>query len=371
MAEPIHTNTIVIGAGAAGLACAACLSQKEIPFVLLEQDDSLGKQWTNRYDRLHLHTPRTHSGLPYFRIPAHYPKYLSKNDFADYLNQYASFFQIKPHFNHKVISVEREENNWITVTSTNTFYSKNVIIATGYARNPVTPENSGYTGEVIHSAEYRNGKKYKSKKVLVVGFGNSACEIAICLHEHQALPAMSVRSGVNIIPRDIAGIPIVSMAIAQQWITKISARLTDFINQPVLRLINGNLGKSGLKKLPYGPIEQIVKYKKIPLIDIGTLDLIKKKKIKIYPDIQTITPEGVTFTDGTKENFDAIIFATGYQPGLADFLKDHHASSDANGISRKDSFPSPYFCGFNVSPTGMIREIGIEARKIVKQISQP
>jgi cation diffusion facilitator CzcD-associated flavoprotein CzcO len=365
----IDTNTIIVGAGAAGLACAACLSRKKIPFVILERDDTLGEQWRSRYDRLHLHTPRTHSGLPFLKIPARYPKYPSKNDFAAYLEQYANAFGLKPYFNHQVLSVERENNTWEVATEKNTFHSENVIVATGYARKPLLHQDSGFTGEVIHSADYKNGEKYRNKKVLLVGFGNSACEIAICLHEHHALPAMSVRSGVNIIPRDLAGIPIISIAIAQQWITKISPRLTDLINQPVLKLTNGNLSKSGLKKLPYGPIEQIVKHHKIPTIDIGTLDLIKKKTIKVYPEIRTIASKEIEFIDGRKEDFDAIIFATGYQPALEEFLK-HPDFSNEKEIPTQGIHPRLYFCGFKVSPTGMIREIGIQARKIIRHISR-
>lgn len=265
----------------------------------------------------------------------------------------------------------REKNKWEVLTDKDKFQSDNVIIATGYARNPIRPlfdEKEAFKGEIIHSSEYKNGERYKNKKVLVVGFGNSACEIAICLHEHHAFPALSVRSAVNILPRDIAGIPVVSIAIAQQFITKISPRLTDLINIPVLRLINGNLEKSGLKKLPYGPLEQIVKYKKIPLIDIGTLALVKKNKIKIFPAIQAITSDCVEFTNGMKDDFDAIIFATGYEPGLENFLKDCPSISNASCLPGHTSLQNLYLCGFNISATGMLREIGIEARKIVKDL---
>ena len=250
-----YSDTLIIGASAAGLACAVCLKKYQIPFILLEQYDKVGMEWRHRYDRLHLHTPKKNSALPYFRMPGNYDKYVSKNDFVNYLQQYSDEFNIQPLFNKKVIQVKRKENMWETSTTTEKFISQNLIIATGYSRKPLQPEVKGienFKGDTIHSSQYKNGESYKGKKVLVVGFGNSACEIAIDLHEHNALPSLSVRSGVNIIPRDIAGIPILNIVIAESWLTKISPALTDAINKPILSLIYGDYKKYGLTKLPYG-----------------------------------------------------------------------------------------------------------------------
>jgi cation diffusion facilitator CzcD-associated flavoprotein CzcO len=368
------TNTIIIGAGAAGLACAACLKKSGIPFILLEKNNRVGEEWRSRYDRLHLHTPKQHSGLPYFPIPSKFPKYLSKNDFADYLEQYAATFELVPLFNQKVVSVHRRNENYEVVTSQGIFRSRNLIIASGYASTPVKPplhEYNNFAGEVIHSSEYKNGEPFKNKNVLVVGFGNSACEIAICLYEHGAFPALSVRSGVNIIPREIGGISIITLAIAQQAITKLSPRLTDLINKPILRLMNGDVRKLGLQKLPYGPFTQVVKHKKIPLLDIGTMELIKEGKIHVFAGIKAISSNEVEFTDGRKEHFDSIIYATGYQTCINDFLKSHiDIESRQAGNITETNLPNLYFCGFNVSSTGMLREIGIEARKIAKVIAR-
>ena len=363
-------NTIIIGGGAAGLSCAVCLQRKKIPFILLDKNERIGSEWLNRYDRLHLHTPRYHSGLPYYEIPRRYPKYLSKDDFAAYLNEYAKQFDIKPKFNQKVVEAKEINNQWEVITETEKFDALNLIIATGYTRTPVQPHIEGienFKGDVIHSSQYKNGEKYKNQKVLVLGFGNSACEIGICLHEHQAFPALSVRGGVNILPRDIAGIPIITIAIGQRWLTKLSTGFTDLINQPLLRFLNGDVFKSGLNKLPYGAMTQIIKHKKIPLIDVGTVKLIKEKKIKIYPGIKRITSDSVEFTNGEKEKFDAIIFGTGYKPGLDDFLRKNYNPPSAY---TNDNLPNIYFCGFTMSITGMLRRIAIEAKKIAERISR-
>jgi len=375
MADANHIDTVIIGASAAGLASAVCLKQHEIPFILLEQYDHVASEWSNRYDRLHLHTPKNLSGMPYFKIPSIYPTYVSKNDYATYLKEYSETFDVKPLFNQKVIRAERKENMWEVITTKNKFISKNLIVATGYSGKPVKATWKGmdhYQGEIIHSSQYKNGAVYRNKKVLVVGFGNSACEIAICLHEHQALPSLSVRNGVNIIPRDLVGIPIINIVIVENWLTKLSPALTDLLNAPVLRLINGDIKKYGLQKLSYGPMTQVTKYKKVPLLDVGTMNLIKKGILKVYPGIEEIKPGGVKFTDGREENFDVIIAATGFNPAFAEFLQGFEKVSDASGMplvsGRESGLPGLYFCGFHASPTGMLREIGIEAKRIARAI---
>jgi len=377
MAGANHTDTIIIGASAAGLACAACLKQYQIPFILLEQSDEVGTEWTNRYDRLHLHTPKKHSGLPHLKMPANFHRYVAKNDFVDYLQQYAGTFNIQPLFNQKVIHVRRTGNSWEVFTTGEKFVSNNIIIATGYSRKPLQPSLKGmesFKGELIHSSQYKNGKSYEGKKVIVIGFGNSACEIAIDLHEHNAIPSLSVRNGVNIIPRDIAGISILDIVIGQSWLTKISPSLVDVLNKPLLSFIYGDLVKYGLKKLPYGPITQVVKYKRIPLLDIGTIRLIKFGKIKVHPGIDYIKENSLHFADGMVEKYDAIIFATGYEPAVAEFLEGYDKVSDETGnplVSGTESrLPGLYFCGFSLSPNGMLREIGIEAKRIAKALTK-
>lgn len=376
MTKVQYTDTIIIGASAAGLSCAVCLKQSGIPFILLEKNESVGSEWRNRYDRLHLHTTKTHSHLPYYKMPAHFPKYVPKHDFAEYLEQYAAKFGIPALFNHEVIRVEKQSDHWEASTTTENFVSKHVVVATGHAGIPVQALWHGmkdFKGEIIHSAEYRNGKRYQDKKVLVVGFGNSACEIAMCLHEHHAIPSLSVRSRVNILPREIAGISILNIAIAESWLIKISPAMTDAVNSPILKLINGNFEKYGLQKSPYGALTQITKYKKIPLLDIGTMKLIKQGKIKVYPGIKSVATDSVKFTDGREERFDVIISATGYVPAVARFIRNYEKVCDHDGIpllnGKESAIPGLYFCGFKISPTGMLREIGIEAKGIAKHIA--
>ena len=376
MASLYHTNTIIIGAGAAGLACAACLTRCEISFVVLEESFGIGNTWHNRYDRLHLHTTRKHSELPYFPMPKSYPKYVPKDLYAAYLRDYASSFNIRPLFGQKVNGVQRHANVWVTRTDEVIYTSKYVIIATGCAGKPVHDLQNGlrlFKGDVLHSCEYRNGRGYADKKVLVVGFGNSACEIALCLYEHGAVPSLSVRNCVNILPRELAGISVVRIATLQKWLIDISPALADAANAPLLVIINGNIERYGLRKCAYGPLTQITKNRKIPLIDIGTIKLIKRGKITVFPAIENVDGHTVKFIDGREAEFDAVICATGYVPAFAEFLTDYEKVCDDAGMplssGQESALHGLYFCGFRVSPTGMLREIGREAKRIARLVS--
>ena len=228
-----------------------------------------------------------------------------------------------------------------------------------------------FPGKKIHSAHYRNGKEFKGKKILVVGFGNSACEIAICLNEHGAFPALSVRSEVNVIPRDVFGIPSLQIGIYQ---SKFSAKFADILNAPLIKLMIGDIDKYGLKKSKLGPTQQIVKFGRIPLLDIGTMDLIKKGDIKAFGDITNIEKALVSFENGRTEEFDAIIMAVGYETGIKQFLDiTLEREKDIKTDIKKRKFfghDKMYFCGYYVAPTGMLREIKIESGIIADKIKK-
>ena len=201
--------------------------------------------------------------------------------------------------------------------------------------------------------------------MLVVGFGNSGGEIAIDLYEHGALSNIAVRSAVNILPRELAGIPVLSISIMQNaW----PVWLADAINAPILRMVVGDITKYGLRKLPYGPATQIKNDKRIPLIDIGTMQLIREGHITVYPGIDNFSGGRIRFDDGKEAEFDAVVLATGYRPQLNDFIQEASAVLDEEGTpistGKESSAPGLYFCGYYVSPTGMLREISIEAKKI-------
>ncbi len=369
----VFTDTLIIGASASGLASAACLKKEGLKFIILEKYPQVGTSWRNHYDRLYLHTSKKWSGLPFLKMADSLPKYPARQDMVDYLDQYAKELNIHPVFNSEALSVKKQDGYLVTETNNGVYQSRHVIVATGLNHKPKIPEFEGmntFKGKVLHSSEYKNGAEFAGKNVLVVGFGNSAGEQAICLHENGAFPSLSVRSPVNVLPRDILGFPVLEIGKLTSWFP---ARVADRINAPLIRILVGDIRKLGLKKSKYGPKEQIQKLKRIPLLDTGTIKLIQQGHIKVYGDILRIEGNRVYFENNRQQDFAAIILATGYQHNLESLLinGDGYFEELNKEINRQSLFEKDglYLCGFNISPIGMLREIGMEARKIAKDIA--
>ena len=367
-----ETHTIIIGAGAAGLATGVCLKQAGISNIILEQSSQVGTTWRKHYDRLHLHTDKGNSGLPFMPMPAEYPRYASRDQVVAYLEEYVKKFDLDVRFNQRVTSARHGDGKWQVQTQNVLHSAPNLVVACGYARQPLMPAWPGldsFPGKVLHSSAYKNGSEFKGKNVLVVGFGNSGGEIAIDLYEHGAKPGIAVRNAVNVIPRELAGMPILSIGIVQN---KLPHWLADAVNAPILGMVIGDITKLGLRKLPYGPATQISKDKRIPLIDIGTMKLIRAGHIKVYPGVEKVSANRIIFEAGKDAEFDALILATGFHPRVDEFLPDAKSAVD-DGIPRTTGIESQisglYFCGYYVSPTGMLREIGIEAKQISAAIA--
>ena len=368
-----NNHTILIGAGAAGLAVGACLKRAGIPNIILEQSDRVGATWRKHYDRLHLHTDKKNSALPFAPYPMDYPRYPSRDQVVKYLEDYAKRFDLDIRFNQQVTSTRREDGQWLVQTQESVHAAPNLVVAAGYSRQPLMPEWKGlesFRGKILHSSEYKNGSAFKGQRVLVVGFGNSGGEIAIDLYEHGAKPSLAVRNAVNVIPRELAGIPILSIGILQN---KMPSWLADAMNAPILRVAVGDITKYGLRKLSYGPATQIRKDKRIPLIDVGTMQLIREGYVTVYPGVKEVSGNRIRFEGGTEAEFNALILATGYRPRVNDFLQDAKSAIDREGAptstGKESQIPGLYFCGYYVSPTGMLREIAIEAKQISAAIA--
>jgi len=368
-----ESETVIIGASAAGLATAACLKRGHRPFVLLEQSQHIASAWRRHYERLHLHTSKGLSTLPHMNFPRKAPRYPSRAQVIEYLESYAARFSLVPRFNQRVVSVRRNGESWLTKTESDAWRSRHVVVATGYTRIPKRPGWPGiesFKGPVIHSSEYRNGQPWAGRNVLVIGFGNSGGEIALDLREHGARPSLSVRSPVNIVPRDFLGLPILAWGIL---LRALPTRVADAVAKIVSRLTIGSLSDLGLRQLPYGPMAQIRGDHRIPLLDIGTVAAIRRREIEVLPGVESFDASTVRFSDGKERAFDAVVLATGYRPSISDFLEGAEGLLDENGAPRNGAnlLPGLHFCGFNVVPTGMLREISREARRIAQMIASP
>lgn len=370
----LDTETLIIGASASGLATAAALKTAGRSFEVLEATDEVGTAWRHHYDRLHLHTPKSASNLPGLAMPSEWPRYPSRDQVVDYLERYRAHFGIEPHFNENVTSLERTADGWAATTTTRTWTARNVVVATGATRLPVRPVWPGmeaYTGQLLHSSEYVNGEPWRGRSALVVGFGNSACEQAIDLVEHGVATHMSVRGAVNVVPRDMFGVvPILQIGEVMRYLPP---KVADALAAPLVRFTVGDITKVGLRKLPYGPNAQIAYDRHIPLLDIGTMDHIKAGSITVHGAVARFDESGVVFEDGSRLDVDAVILGTGYRPALEDFLPEWQAVCDDDGRPHVSGgptlLPGLFFCGQFVSPSGMLREAGIESRRIAAAIA--
>jgi indole-3-pyruvate monooxygenase len=367
-----HASTLVIGASLSGLASAACLQKKGLDYTIIEREDQAAAPWRRHYDRLHLHTTKRWSNLPFKKFAAAIPRYPSREQVIDYVDDYRRAFNIAPDFNTEAISVSKEDGHWITRTNRGSYRSNYIIMATGPFSKPKPIEIPGlrsFPGKVLHSYGYKTGADFKGQSVLVIGFGNSACEIAIDLFEQGAIPSMAVRSPVNVVPRDVLGIPVLDLSIL---LSPLPPRVADRISAPLMKWLIGDIRRLGLKKMPYGPLEMIHRDAKAPVLDIGTIRHIRDGHIRIFDDIGHIEGRTVYFKDGAQDGFDAIVAAIGYYRDYAEIVQvDNSRFADLRQPAPKQRFFGKYglyFCGYFISPTGQIREIASDASKIADHI---
>jgi hypothetical protein len=363
---------VIVGAGPAGLACAAALRVRGRKSTILEATDHVAASWHGHYDRLHLHTSKAHSALPGQPMPATFARYPSRRQIIEYLENYAhtQCLQIRKH--KRVTRIQRL-GNWVIGTEDGEqFGARAVIVATGLSRKPVIRDwatETSFAGTIIHSSDYRNATALNMRKVLVVGFGNSAGEIALECASAGLDVAISVRGPVNIVPRDLLGIPSATIAIAERHLPP---RIVDALNAPLLWLRYRDLASFGLQRAAKGPLTTMVERGRTPLIDIGTIAAIRRGDIKVFPGVASLAGSSVRFENGLSFDCDTIVLATGYAPALGSLLPDiTWRFPETLRPNRGDLHPHGdqlYFCGFNPATTGLLRQIGIEAEAIASSI---
>lgn len=368
----IKTQNTIIGAGPGGLAVAGRLSKLGISFEIIEMENNVVPSWRNHYDRLHLHTAKDLSILPHLEYPEDYPMYVPREKVVEYMTNYAKHFNIKPHFGEAATAIKEVNGKWWTTTSSGkVFQSDNVIVATGFNRLPNVPTWDGmenFKGFLQHSKYYKNGSALKGKKVLLVGMGNTGAELAIDLHEHGAAPYISARGPVNIVLRDFNGKPTQYTAIK---LSKLPTWLNDFIAVTIQKIMIGDLSKYGLKRPTMPPSKQLRELGKTPVIDLGTVELIKNGKVKIKPAIKQFKAHSVVFENGEEVDFDAVILATGYKSKVEDFVED--MSHVLNHLNEPKAPVIPerkglYFIGFGAYAGGILRSINMNSELIVNDI---
>jgi cation diffusion facilitator CzcD-associated flavoprotein CzcO len=364
---------LIVGAGPAGLASAACLKRRGIDALVLEAGPSLANSWRHHYDRLHLHTVKDQSQLPGFPFEKALPRYPSRADVLAYLESYAARFGIEPRTGEAVRRVRAAESGGFVVESARAVYrARAVVVAAGLNRaaNPDrVPDQERFRGTLLHSADYRSGDAFAGRRVLVIGAGNTGAEIALDLAERGARPTIALRTPVNVVPRDFLGMPTQLTSIRIRWLP---LGVADAIGRLVSRLAFGDLTRHGFARPPLGALSAIKLHRRIPWIDVGTIAAIKRGDIAVRPAVERFTEAGAAFADGSSGEFDAAVLATGYRPALGDFLDVPGVLDDAGfprGWNGGGACPNLFFVGYDQPPTGLLRQIAIEAEAVAAAIA--
>jgi indole-3-pyruvate monooxygenase len=368
-------DILIIGAGPAGLAVAACLRQLGLAYDMVTRDDSIAGAWRRHYDRLHLHTVQRLSALPGMAWPAGTPRYPSRAQVVSYLERYADTHQIRPRLGVEVQRVQRAGGGFEVHTSAGLLRPRAVVVATGYNGVPKAPDVAGmatFSGPCVHSRDYRNATRFKGLRTLVVGCGNSGAEIALDLAEQGVAASLVVRGPVHVVPRDLLGRPSQATSVL---LSRLPARVRDAIVSPILRLAVGDLSAWGIRRPVIGPNQMIEEQGRVPLLDIGTVAMVKAGRIAVRPAVQQVQGERVRFVDGREEAYGGIVLATGYTTGLASFIDGFEAIADARGrphrFGQESGIPGLYFVGFRNPTTGALREIALEAPRVAAALAAP
>ncbi|XP_028781241.1 indole-3-pyruvate monooxygenase YUCCA6-like [Neltuma alba] len=375
---------VIVGAGPSGLAVAACLKEKGVPSVLLERSNCIASLWQLKtYDRLRLHLPKQFCELPLMGFPSNFPTYPTKQQFIDYLVSYAERFDIRPRFNETVKEAKFDstlgfwrltsEGKAETTTSTE-YLCRWLIVATGENAEALVPKLEGaeeFGGPIKHTSLYKSGEELRGKKVLVVGCGNSGMEVCLDLCNHNASPSLVVRDTVHVLPREMLGKSTFGLSM---WLLKwLPIRLVDRFLLIVSWLLLGDTSRFGLVRPRLGPLQLKNLSGKTPVLDVGTLSKIKSGHVQVCPGVKRLKRHTVEFVDGATQNFDAIIFATGYKSNVPSWLKEGDMFSEEDGFPRRP-FPSGWKGDNGLYAVGFTKRgllgASMDAKRIAQDIEQ-
>jgi putative flavoprotein involved in K+ transport len=366
-------DIVIVGAGSAGLACGALLRRNGFEPLLLEAGAEPGAAWRERYDRLRLHTPRLLSGLPERRIPRHLGRWVARDGLLQYFRSYADAEQLDVRTETTVQRIERDGDGWRLDIAGAPILARDVIVATGINGRPLVPDWPGretFTGELVHSADYRNPQRYQGRDVLVVGVGNSGAEIATDVAEGGAARTrLSVRTLPQILRRATAGIPAQLIGIA---IRKVPPSWVDPISKVQRRLSIPDLAEQGLPRPEIGVRTSFITTGTTPVLDVGIVDAVRHGRVEIVAAVVGFDGRDVLLSDGSRIRPDAVIAATGFRAGLED-LVGHLDLLDRRGLpvatDGEPALPGLWFVGFKPTLGGQLREGSIAARNVVAAVT--
>ena len=297
----------LIGAGPVGLAMAKSLREHSIPYDQLEADDDVGGNWYHGvYQTVHIISSRKTTEFTDYPMPADYPDFPSRAQMLTYLRDFTEKFDLRPNieFNAKVVmALPQPDSRWeVELAGGEKRLYKGVVVCNGHHWDKRFPNYPGkFAGALLHSKDYRHPSQLTDQRVLVIGGGNSACDIAAEAARVGQSASISLRRGYWFLPKTLFGVPLVDMI--RSWFPVWAQRL--FLRL-VLRIAVGKYSQYGLPE----PDHRI--FEAHPTINSELLYYVKQGRIRPRPDVARFDGKTVHFVDGTSEEFDVVVCATGY-----------------------------------------------------------
>ncbi len=321
----------IIGAGPAGMSGAKALKDKDIPFDGFEMGVDFGGLWnienpkSTIYESAHLISSKTMTEFKDFPMSRDTPDYPNHRRMCAYFKNYAAHFKLYDHFffNTKVLKVEKMNSQWMVTIQTkdtqiHTFFYKGVIIANGTLSEPNLPNFEGsFDGELIHSSQYKNASIFDDKRVLVIGAGNSGCDIVVDAVHRAKKVDISVRRGYYFVPKYVFGKP--SDTIGGK--IKLPRRLKQLVDNKLLKWFTGDPERFGFPKPSYRI------YESHPVINTLILHHIGQGDVTVRGDIKKLEKNTVYFKDLHTQEYDMIVAATGYKLHFP-FIEKKHLNWD-------------------------------------------
>ncbi len=316
----------ILGAGTSGLAVAKNFKQGGLPFDCLEREDNIGGNWyfgksaSSVYASTHLISSKQLTEYTDFPMPEEYPEFPNHRQVWEYLCRYAQRFGLYEHirFNTTVTRVEPCVKGWrISLADGTASIYRGVVIANGHNWDPRMPSYPGkFTGEILHSADYKIPDVLRGKRVLVVGGGNSGCDLAVEASLHADKAFHSMRRGYHVLPKFYKGKPIdqcgefVLSLRMPLWVRRLAAAM-------VIRRVLGPAELAGLLRPDHRLFECH------PIINSRLYHQAAHGDLAIRPDIAELKGDCVRFVDGTEESIDLILYATGFHLSFP-FIDQEH-----------------------------------------------
>jgi dimethylaniline monooxygenase (N-oxide forming) len=328
MIMSVKKTVCIIGAGSSGITAVKALKENNISFDCFEKGSQIGGNWrfnndngmSSSYRSLHINTNRMVMAYSDYPMPEDYPMFPHHSHIIEYFDDYVNHFGLREHiqFQTEVKNVIHNADGTYTVeTDKGTGIYDNVIVANGHHWNPRYPEpafKGNFTGETLHSHYYKEVEQVTGKDILIVGIGNSAVDIACeAARTHTGKVVISTRSGAYIVPNWLWSIPFDSLA--SPITSKLPMPIQRFFLNSALRLARGKQEDFGVPK-PKRPL-----LSEHPTLSQDLLNLSGRGLIKFKPNIREFKGKTVIFEDGSEQDFDLIVYATGYKVTFP-FLKD-------------------------------------------------